>query len=372
MYYGAVGALSAAQSAASDAISVAQASVNSAASASSAAESVLQEATTFLGKFPNLASGLSSYLGGALSGNSIYFAFTVSRRGPTAATVAVNLNIHGNVVSFSTASVSLPVDTSAITSAVTQYVTTWLASNVVIPANVRTFFTTLRLQTWRRRQLELEARELQDYTDDDPFFGAAVASDPVLSLLPTVFDYALDFPILPPDLLASSQPLITATYNNASGLYELGGSFAAALPNSPAYSGWFPCTACSGSATAAELAALTAQGMQGIPVTGQDGDLAALNRVALGTQLVSVWKDSRQLGKVAGEAANALAEGKKPSEVANGNTFADGAKKVKMDAILIAPQPITMDNLDLVIKAGWISKEKACAGANPAKVAACK
>ncbi len=121
------------------------------------------------------------------------------------------------------------------------------------------------------------------------------------------------------------------------------------------------------------VAALTAQGMAGsVPVTGQDGDLAALNRVALGTQLVSVWKDSRQLGKVAGEAANALAEGKKPSEVANGNTFADGAKKVKMDAILIPPQPITMDNLDLVIKAGWISKEKACAGANPAKVPACK
>ena len=121
------------------------------------------------------------------------------------------------------------------------------------------------------------------------------------------------------------------------------------------------------------VAALTAQGMAGsVPVTGQDGDLAALNRVALGTQLVSVWKDSRQLGKVAGEAANALAEGKKPSEVANGNTFADGAKKVEMDAILIPPQPITMDNLDLVIKAGWISKEKACAGANPAKVAACK
>jgi D-xylose transport system substrate-binding protein len=30
-----------------------------------------------------------------------------------------------------------------------------------------------------------------------------------------------------------------------------------------------------------------------VPVTGQDGDLAAINRVALGTQLVSVWKNSR-------------------------------------------------------------------------------
>jgi D-xylose transport system substrate-binding protein len=121
------------------------------------------------------------------------------------------------------------------------------------------------------------------------------------------------------------------------------------------------------------VAALTAQGMAGsVPVTGQDGDLAALNRVALGTQLVSVWKDSRVLGKVAGEAANELAEGKKIDEVAKGATFADGANKVKMSAILIPPVAITQENLNEVIDAGWISKEKACAGADPAKVAACK
>jgi D-xylose transport system substrate-binding protein len=120
------------------------------------------------------------------------------------------------------------------------------------------------------------------------------------------------------------------------------------------------------------VAALTAQGLQGIPVTGQDGDLAALNRVALGTQLVSVWKDSRVLGKVAGEAGVALAAGTKMEEIAKGNTFADGAKKVKMNAILIPPTAITRDNLDVVIKAGWISKEKACAGADASKVAACK
>jgi D-xylose transport system substrate-binding protein len=120
------------------------------------------------------------------------------------------------------------------------------------------------------------------------------------------------------------------------------------------------------------VAALTAQGMQGIPVTGQDGDLAALNRVALGTQLVSVWKDSRVLGKVAGEAANALADGKSIADVAQGATFADGANKVKMSAILIPPVAVTRDNLNVVIDAGWISKEKACAGADAAKVAACK
>ena len=49
----------------------------------------------------------------------------------------------------------------------------------------------------------------------------------------------------------------------------------------------------------------TAQGLAGkVPVSGQDGDQAALNRVALGTQTVSVWKDARELGTAAGEAAD--------------------------------------------------------------------
>ena len=52
------------------------------------------------------------------------------------------------------------------------------------------------------------------------------------------------------------------------------------------------------------VAALEAQGLAGqVPVSGQDGDQAALNRVALGTQAVSVWKDARELGTAAGEAA---------------------------------------------------------------------
>src|SRR3546814_380261 len=41
------------------------------------------------------------------------------------------------------------------------------------------------------------------------------------------------------------------------------------------------------------VAALRAQGLEGLPVSGQDGDHAALNRVAKGLQTVSVWKDAR-------------------------------------------------------------------------------
>ena len=120
------------------------------------------------------------------------------------------------------------------------------------------------------------------------------------------------------------------------------------------------------------VAALEAQGLAGsVPVTGQDGDKAALNRVALGTQLVSVWKDSRVLGKVAGEAAVALADGTAIDALPGVSKFKEGKKGVEMNSILLPPNPITKDNLDDVIDAGWITKEEACAGVAAGSVAAC-
>ena len=109
------------------------------------------------------------------------------------------------------------------------------------------------------------------------------------------------------------------------------------------------------------VAALTAQGMAGIPVSGQDGDMAALNRVALGTQTVSVWKDSRALGKAAGEIAVALASGTAMADVPGAAAFKSPGGK-DLTAILLAPQPIKKDNLNLVLDAGWITKDVLCAG----------
>ena len=119
------------------------------------------------------------------------------------------------------------------------------------------------------------------------------------------------------------------------------------------------------------VAALTAQGMEGLtPVSGQDGDHAALNRVARGIQTVSVWKDARELGKAAANIAVALANGKK---IDNAIKWAGGPKGVEMDAILLKPVPITWDNLDIVIAAGWVKKQVVCQGVDSAKApAACK
>jgi D-xylose transport system substrate-binding protein len=120
------------------------------------------------------------------------------------------------------------------------------------------------------------------------------------------------------------------------------------------------------------IAALAAQGLAGsVPVSGQDGDHAALNRVALGTQTVSVWKDARELGKTAGEAAMKLAKGTKLSALPGTATWADGPGKVPMTSILLRPVPITKDNLDVVIQAGWVSKDVVCRGVKPGTSKVC-
>jgi len=109
------------------------------------------------------------------------------------------------------------------------------------------------------------------------------------------------------------------------------------------------------------VSALTSQGMDGIPVSGQDGDHAALNRVALGTQTVSVWKDARDLGRSAGEIAVALAGGSMKDAV-DGATAWTSPAGTDMTAIFLEPVPITADNLSVVVDAGWITKEALCQG----------
>lgn len=110
------------------------------------------------------------------------------------------------------------------------------------------------------------------------------------------------------------------------------------------------------------VAALSAQGLV-IPVGGQDGDLAAINRVARGSQTVSVWKDSRDLGKAAGEIASALADGGSLDSIKGGVKFSGGAKGIEMNAILLKPTPLTKANLSVAIDGGHISKAQACEGA---------
>jgi D-xylose transport system substrate-binding protein len=119
------------------------------------------------------------------------------------------------------------------------------------------------------------------------------------------------------------------------------------------------------------VAALAAQGLDGsVPVSGQDGDGAALNRVALGTQAVDVWKDARVLGTAAGEVAALLAAGTPMADIPSMIVFETPGGNM-MNTILLSPQPITQDNLDLVVTAGWISVDDLCNGVEAGSVAVC-
>jgi D-xylose transport system substrate-binding protein len=108
------------------------------------------------------------------------------------------------------------------------------------------------------------------------------------------------------------------------------------------------------------VAALAAQGLAGkVPVSGQDGDAAALNRVALGTQTVDVWKDARLLGEAAGKAAIALCGDPDITKVTGTAPFSSPGGNT-LTSILLTPQAITKDNLDVVLTAKWIDQATLC------------
>lgn len=120
------------------------------------------------------------------------------------------------------------------------------------------------------------------------------------------------------------------------------------------------------------IAALAAQGLAGsVPVTGQDADRAALNRVALGTQTVSIWKDARELGRHAAEIAIRLAGGAKLAEIPGAQSWSQGAGKPTMTALFLRPVPITRENLGVVIDAGWATKAAVCQGVPAGRAPAC-
>jgi D-xylose transport system substrate-binding protein len=119
------------------------------------------------------------------------------------------------------------------------------------------------------------------------------------------------------------------------------------------------------------VAALAAQGLAGkVPVSGQDGDLPALNRVALGTQTVDVWKDARLLGKAAGEAALALCKDGDASKVTGAAAFTTPGGN-SLSSIFLTPNPISQDKMKDVLDAGWIDKATLCKGVDATKVTAC-
>ena len=120
------------------------------------------------------------------------------------------------------------------------------------------------------------------------------------------------------------------------------------------------------------IAALAAQGLAGqVPVSGQDADRAALNRIAQGTQTMTVWKDARELGRNAAEIALRLAGGARLSEVPGATQWNQGPSRANMTALFLRPIAINRENLGTVIDAGWAPRAAVCQGVQAGRTPAC-
>lgn len=100
--------------------------------------------------------------------------------------------------------------------------------------------------------------------------------------------------------------------------------------------------------------ALTAQGLSGkVPVSGQDAELAALQRIVEGTQTMTVYKPIHLIATKAAEMAVSLAneEDIQTDKVVNN-------KKIDVPSVLLDPIAVTKENIaETIIKDGFHKKE---------------
>lgn len=103
------------------------------------------------------------------------------------------------------------------------------------------------------------------------------------------------------------------------------------------------------------IEALNAQGLAGkVLVSGQDAELAALQRIVRGTQTMTVYKPISRLAPAAVEAAIALA---KKEKLKTTRTVNNG--RIDVASILIEPIPVDKANIDsTVVKDGFQDRDK--------------
>ncbi|RMB82944.1 ABC transporter substrate-binding protein [Streptomyces shenzhenensis] len=108
------------------------------------------------------------------------------------------------------------------------------------------------------------------------------------------------------------------------------------------------------------ITALKAAGIT-VPVTGQDAELAAVQRIVTGEQYMSVFKSYPQEAQIAAEMAVALAKGESLDSIAKDKVSSDSAKDVP--SVLVPVVSLTTDNInDTVIKDGFYTVADICTG----------
>jgi D-xylose transport system substrate-binding protein len=111
------------------------------------------------------------------------------------------------------------------------------------------------------------------------------------------------------------------------------------------------------------IAAMKAGGVdpKTVPVTGQDAELEAIQRILVGEQFMTVYKATLLETAAAAKLAAALAQGEDvPEGLVNGETD-NGAKSVP--SVLEEPVAVTIDNInETVIKDGFWTAADICTG----------
>jgi D-xylose transport system substrate-binding protein len=111
------------------------------------------------------------------------------------------------------------------------------------------------------------------------------------------------------------------------------------------------------------IAAMKAAGMQPLPpVTGQDAELAGIQRIVAGEQFMSVYKPIKREAEAAAELAVALIRNQPPLAGTVNGKIANGKKDVP--AILLTPISVSKENVKETIFAdGFWKVDQVCAAA---------
>jgi D-xylose transport system substrate-binding protein len=104
------------------------------------------------------------------------------------------------------------------------------------------------------------------------------------------------------------------------------------------------------------------------PTTGQDAELAGIQRIVAGEQYMTVYKAYKPEAETAAELANALVQGKEPPSGLVNQQIDNGQEKVP--SVILKPVAVTVDNInDTVVKDGLWTAADICTGKY---AAACK
>ncbi|MCB0112155.1 MAG: sugar ABC transporter substrate-binding protein [Caldilineaceae bacterium] len=109
------------------------------------------------------------------------------------------------------------------------------------------------------------------------------------------------------------------------------------------------------------IAAMKAAGLEPLPpVTGQDAELAAIQRILIGEQYMTVYKAIKPEAEAAAQLAyDLLTQATVPADMTGGKTVSNGTMDVP--SVLLTPIAVTKSNInDTIVKDGFWTVEQIC------------